>query len=216
MNSHEISDPQKQAIYKCSLTRVTQQFTSARNGLAFIWIFWLPQTVIWRDLWLSTNSCHIFLAEQKRRDYIETLQCCLNSLKLDFLDQLKIRSNVNQVNMGFLVWGLKHLRSEVTFQRVWPGHVLLWHSCCFCAHLVGITSTLHQWQLAAIKQGKYKKDLATALASRYYVISGYQQASLKKKRALCCSRCNVQGDCRNFSQRTAIPRTDSPKDHTNT
>lgn len=153
MRSHEISDPQKQAIYKCSLTSVMRQFTSARNGLAFIQIFYLPQTVIWGDLWQSTNSCQMLLAEQKRKDYIETLRCCLNPLKLDFLDQP-------------IVWGLKHVRSEVTFQRVWPRHILMWHSYCFCTHLVGITSTWHWWKLVAIKQGKHEKDLATTLASR--------------------------------------------------
>lgn len=104
MHSHEISGPQKQAIYKCSLTSITQQCTSARNRLAFIRIFWLPQTVIWGDLSLAMNSSQVFLVEQKRKAYIETFQCCLNCLKLDFPDQLKIRTNTKQVNMGFLVW----------------------------------------------------------------------------------------------------------------
>ena len=81
MHSHEISDPQKQAIYKCSLTSITQQSTSARSRIAFIQILWLPRTGIWGYLWLSTNSCP------------------------DLPDQLQITSNTNQMNMGFPVWG---------------------------------------------------------------------------------------------------------------
>lgn len=85
------------------------------------------------------------------------------------------------------------------------------HNCCFCTRLIGIASTWHQGKLAAGKQRKHEKELATAFASSNDGIPDYQQASLKKQQALYFYRCNIQGDAETALKEPQFPELTAPK-----
>lgn len=142
-----------------------------------------------------------------KKNYVMTKPTILkhsDCLKLDFPNQLKIKSNTDQVN-----------RFLVVARAVWdevPGAVDR-HILCDTPAFAHTWLMSCQAKLAALKQGKHGKDLAAPL---HVAARGSRSAAAQAlKEALWCSNSAAQGDCW-ASQSTAIPTTDSPKDHTNT